>query len=209
VDEEVEAAIIARLRERIASASIVLISDYLKGVITAGVMRFLREETRARRMALLVDPKIAHIGLYAGATLVTPNHHEAEAATARRIRGPEDARIVAREFRRRVGCDSVLVTWGEHGMWLLEGAAHSESRDSSDDNQPVVREEHLGAAAREVADVTGAGDTVIGTIALGLGAGASMREAAVLANQAAGIAVGHFGPAAVSAEELLEAIEQG
>jgi len=79
---------------------------------------------------VLVDPKIPHLELYHGASLVTPNHVEAEAATALRIRTPDGARDAARTFRERAGCASVLITWGEHGMWLLDGglAVHEAGR---------------------------------------------------------------------------------
>jgi len=135
---------------------------------------------------LLVDPKIPHLDRYAGATLVTPNNLEAEIATHRVIRSDDDALAAARDFRVRSGCESVLITRGEHGMWLsgsdLEGA--------------------VPATAREVADVTGAGDTVMATLALTLAAGGSLAEAAVLANHAAGVVVGKFGPATVGVDEL-------
>ena len=131
---------------------------------------------------MFVDPKIPHLDYYAGVTLVTPNHHEAEAATNIRIRTNEDARRAAEAFRDRTKCGGVLITMGEHGMWLAaEGA-----------------EGHLPAAAREVADVTGAGDTVVATLALAIAAGATLAEAASLANFAAGIVVGKFGAAAVT-----------
>jgi D-beta-D-heptose 7-phosphate kinase/D-beta-D-heptose 1-phosphate adenosyltransferase len=98
----------------------------------------------------------------------------------------------------------VLLTRGEHGMWLLEGEA---ILGASDDSQGILAEEQLPAVTREVADVTGAGDTVIGTIALALAAGASQRAAARLANHAAGVAVGKFGPVPVTRAELLTALE--
>jgi D-beta-D-heptose 7-phosphate kinase/D-beta-D-heptose 1-phosphate adenosyltransferase len=145
---------------------------------------------RASGIPVLVDPKIPHIGRYRGADLVTPNHREAEIATHCRIRTSEEARVAAREFQQRVGCRSVLITRGEHGMWLLDGTG----------TQPV--EADIPAAAREVADVTGAGDTVIATFALSMAAGATLLEAAQLANVAAGVVVGKFGPAVVTPEEL-------
>jgi D-beta-D-heptose 7-phosphate kinase/D-beta-D-heptose 1-phosphate adenosyltransferase len=91
----------------------------------------------------------------------------------------------------------VLITWGEHGMWLLDTSAGT------------FHEEHLAASAREVADVTGAGDTVIALLALSLGAGASLAEAAKIANAAAGLAVARFGPAAIGPDELLTALGDG
>ena len=147
-----------------------------------------REATRASRAgkALLVDPKVPHIDYYRGATLITPNHHEAEAVAHLRIRTDADAREAARRFSERAGCENVLITRGEHGMYL-----HTPDGDTT-----------LAAEAREVADVTGAGDTVIGTIALALAAGGSLLDAAKLANRAAGIVVGKFGPATVSLQEL-------
>jgi D-beta-D-heptose 7-phosphate kinase/D-beta-D-heptose 1-phosphate adenosyltransferase len=136
------------------------------------------------------------VDYYRGATLITPTHHEAEVATALRIRTDEDARAAARAFRRRAGCTSVLITRGEHGMWLLEG----RSMDA------IGSELSLEALAREVADVTGAGDTVIATIALALAAGADLVAAATLANHAAGISVSRFGPATVTRQELLDTL---
>jgi D-beta-D-heptose 7-phosphate kinase/D-beta-D-heptose 1-phosphate adenosyltransferase len=94
-------------------------------------------------------------------------------------------------FRERSGCDAVLMTRGDQGMWLLGGDAEGS----------------LPASAREVSDVTGAGDTVIATMALALAAGATLTEAARLANEAAGIAVAKFGPSVVTPTELLRAFE--
>jgi D-beta-D-heptose 7-phosphate kinase/D-beta-D-heptose 1-phosphate adenosyltransferase len=167
-------------------AGAIIVSDYLKGCVSAELMSRLVDAARDLRVPVLVDPKIAHIDRYRHARLVTPNHHEAEAATHRRIRTDEDARGAARAFRSLAGCESVLITRGEHGMWLLDGGTEGS----------------LPAVAREVSDVTGAGDTVIATLALAVACGASMVEAAALANFAAGIVVGRFGPATVGREEL-------
>jgi D-beta-D-heptose 7-phosphate kinase/D-beta-D-heptose 1-phosphate adenosyltransferase len=103
-----------------------------------------------------------------------------------RIRSAAEAREAARRFRDRVGCESVMITRGEHGIWLL-----------TPDGEAA-----LPAEAREVADVTGAGDTVIGTLALALAGGSTLLDAARLANRAAGIVVGKFGPATATAEEI-------
>jgi rfaE bifunctional protein kinase chain/domain len=118
--------------------------------------------------------------------VITPNHHEAESVTHLRIRSTDEARTAAERVRDRTRCRSVLITRGEHGMWLL--APEGETA--------------LPAEAREVSDVTGAGDTVIAALALGLAAGASVADAAQLANRAAGIVVGKFGPATVTAAEI-------
>jgi D-beta-D-heptose 7-phosphate kinase/D-beta-D-heptose 1-phosphate adenosyltransferase len=183
---EVEAAIIAHIRDLVPSAAAVLVSDYLKGVISRGVAAAAVAAAKRAGVPLLVDPKVPHVDYYRGATLITPNHVEAEAVTHMRIRSDDEAREAARRFRDRAGCESVLITRGEHGMWLLGGGD----------------EQALRAEAREVADVTGAGDTVIGAMALGLAAGGTLLDAAKLANRAAGVVVGKFGPATVTVAEL-------
>jgi D-beta-D-heptose 7-phosphate kinase/D-beta-D-heptose 1-phosphate adenosyltransferase len=186
IDGAVEEAMLAAI-ERQRTADVVVVSDYLKGSVTRRVMAAASAAGRRLGVPVLVDPKIPHLEYYAGASLVTPNHHEAETATHSRVRTHDEARDAVHEFRRRAKCEAVLMTRGDQGMWLLD-------RDT---------EGYLPAAAREVADVTGAGDTVIATLALSLAAGATLTEAAWLANQAAAIVVGKFGPATVSAQEVL------
>jgi D-beta-D-heptose 7-phosphate kinase/D-beta-D-heptose 1-phosphate adenosyltransferase len=198
IDYEAEAEIVAETERRIlgeidthaARATAIVISDYLKGCITRKVVQ-AAVASAGRGVPVLVDPKIPHIDYYSGTTLVTPNHHEAEVAANMRVRSQDDAREAARQFRLRAQCANVLMTRGDQGMWLL-----------SDDS-----EGHLPSAAREVADVTGAGDTVIATMAVMLAAGATMSEAARLSNEAAGLSVAKFGPATVSLLELLRAID--
>jgi len=188
-DGDVERAIVDCAARLARDARALLVSDYLKGAITRPVVEGLIRSAKASagHVPLIVDPKIPHLSCYAGATLVTPNHQEAEIATHHRIRTDDDAREAARAFRARAQCDAVLITRGEQGMWL--------SADGAEGAIPAV--------AREVSDVAGAGDTVVATLALALAAGATMTEAAVLANHAAGIVVGKFGPATVSPDELL------
>jgi D-beta-D-heptose 7-phosphate kinase/D-beta-D-heptose 1-phosphate adenosyltransferase len=187
--ESVEDALIRQLEDRIPRAGVIIVSDYLKGLLTRRLMASLIAAAQKHRVRVLVDPKIPHLDHYAGATIVTPNHHEAEVATHMRIRTDEDAEQAAALFRERARCQGVLITRGEHGMWLSHGGV----------------EGHLPATAREVADVTGAGDTVVATLALAMAAGATASEAAQLANEAAGIVVAKFGPATVSPAELLAA----
>lgn len=184
---DIERALIDRARRALAHADVVVVSDYLKGAVTRALVAALVEGAASRKAAVLVDPKIPHIDYYAGAAVVTPNHHEAETATHMRIRTDDDARRAARVFIDRARCKGVLITRGEHGMSMVDAAG----------------EAHYPAVAREVADVTGAGDTVIAALALGLAAGATLAEAAQLANHAAGIVVGRFGPATVSPAELM------
>jgi rfaE bifunctional protein kinase chain/domain len=189
VDGSVEAEVIDRIRELSRSADAVLVSDYLKGAVSRAVAAAAVDAAQRRGIPVLIDPKVPHIDYYRGATLITPNHHEAEAVTHMRIRTSDEAFAAARRFRERAGCDAVLVTRGEHGMTL-----HTTEADTE-----------LAAEAREVSDVTGAGDTVIATMTLALAAQVPLVDAARLANRAAGIVVGKFGPATVTLGELGEA----
>lgn len=189
--DAVEGAVISQVEARAAQAGAIVVSDYLKGIVTRRVMAAIVAAGQQHGIPVLVDPKIPHLEYYVGATLVTPNHHEAEIATHMRIRSDDQARQAAALFRERARCDGVLITRGEQGMWLTCESA----------------EGRLAAAAREVSDVTGAGDTVVATLALAMAAGAQVAEAAHLANEAAGIVVGKFGPATVSAAELLIAFD--
>ncbi len=197
VSGDVEQRLIAMLQQLAPSASAIVVSDYLKGSVTRRLVRAAVDAAVSHGIPVLVDPKNPHVDYYAGATLVTPNHYEAEGATLMRIRTPEDARDVARAFRTKAGCAAVLMTRGDQGMWLLGPV--------TDGHETGAVEGHLPAVRREVADVTGAGDTVIATMALALSAGATLAEAACLANEAAGISVGRFGPSTVSQAELMAA----
>lgn len=188
---EVEQRVVSSLQQHATDAAAIVVSDYLKGCITARVMRAVVEAGAAGKIPVFVDPKIPHIDYYRGATIITPNHHEAEIAANMRVRTDDEARLAARVFRERASCGAVLMTRGDQGMWLL--------------GEDV--EDSLPAAAREVADVTGAGDTVIATAALALAAGATLAEAARLANEAAGLVVAKFGPAVVTPAELLRAVD--
>jgi rfaE bifunctional protein kinase chain/domain len=232
-DGEVEAALVHAVERAATKADVIVVSDYLKGVVTREVMRALMRAARRRGLSVLVDPKIPHLSYYAGATLITPNHLEAEVATHRRIRTEDDAKEAARAFRQLAHCQSVMITRGEHGLWLLEGgagggatsavgresatgssapgtgaaAAMAPAPTSASAQSDVLVERNLAAVAREVADVTGAGDTVIATVAMSFAAGAGLVNAAALANHAAGISVAKFGPAAVTYDELLTAVD--
>jgi D-beta-D-heptose 7-phosphate kinase/D-beta-D-heptose 1-phosphate adenosyltransferase len=191
IASDIEQRILAEIHKHAVRASAIVISDYLKGCVTRRVVETAVAAAGEHGAPVLVDPKIPHVDYYAGTAVVTPNHHEAEMAANMRVRSDEEARRAARLFRERARCGSVLMTRGDQGMWLLAAGVEGS----------------LTAAAREVADVTGAGDTVVATLALALAAGATMPEAARLANEAAGIAVAKFGPATVSVGDLLKAVE--
>jgi D-beta-D-heptose 7-phosphate kinase/D-beta-D-heptose 1-phosphate adenosyltransferase len=193
VDAETEARIVEVLKQAITEADAFLVSDYDKGAVTPRVLAEVLPFAYGRGIPVLIDPKIRNFDSYRPATLVTPNHHEALRLTNTEDQTDEGLKRAAHLIRGRLDCESVLITRGERGMMLLESY-----------HEPV----YVETAAREVYDVTGAGDTVIATLAAALSAGASMLEAAVLANQAAGIVVGKVGTATASAEEIVNSIQQ-
>jgi len=178
----------------------VMISDYAKGVVGKELMDRIRRLRRqaagdgGEEMPLVVDPKPVNTECFHGATVVTPNHLEAAQMSGIPISSEERLWAAAREIRDRLRCRSVLITRGEAGMALLDGADQRVS---------------VPAMAREVFDVTGAGDTVAATLALALASGATMTEAATLANHAAGVVVAKLGTASVTQEELLAALPEG
>jgi D-glycero-beta-D-manno-heptose-7-phosphate kinase len=179
------------VESRMRELTCLVVSDYAKGVVTAGLMSELVRLAALRKVPIVVDPKVEHFGFYKGVTLITPNHLEATQAAGLHGDGDQTIEEAGEMIRQRLGCQSVLVTRGEKGMSLFEG-----NKDSW----------HIPTQARQVYDVTGAGDTVVGTLALALSTGASMREAATLANYAAGIVVGMVGTATVSTKQLMEAL---
>jgi rfaE bifunctional protein kinase chain/domain len=188
VDATIAERIVATLRRLLRNANALVVSDYDKGAVTPAVLDEILPAAEAARVPVLIDPKIRNFDSYRPATLVTPNHHEALRLTNTEDDTDEGMARAARAIRERLGCRSVLITRGERGMVLLEG-----------EGEPV----YVPTAAREVFDVTGAGDTVIATLAASIAAGSSLVEAAMLANHAAGIVVGKIGTATASAEELL------
>lgn len=189
-----EDAVIARIAGALRTADALVVSDYQKGVVTKRVMRSAVALAGRRRVPVLVDPKVRHFGSYRGATIVTPNLLEAEQASGVRIRDEADVRAAGARLLRSLRCRAVLITRGDQGMSLFEAG-----------RRPV----DIPAAAREVFDVTGAGDTVIATLSLALCAGASLPQAAALANDAAGVVVAKLGTATVTPDELLLAREAG
>ena len=186
--------VIRQVREMLPEASVLLISDYAKGVIGSSVVREVLALAARLKKIVAVDPKVQHVPLFRGVTVIAPNHHEAAAAARILIREEADLLRVGRALLRRLQARAVLITRGEHGMSLFES------------DRSVT---HIPTAAREVYDVTGAGDTVMAVLALALAAGAPMRGAAALANYGAGVVVGKRGTATVSPAELTRALRYG
>jgi rfaE bifunctional protein kinase chain/domain len=168
----------------------VIIADYGKGLIIPDLMDFIMNKKRSDGKLVAVDPKVNNFAFYTGATILTPNRFEAEAAAGREIRDEKSFMEVGNQLLERFASQAILITRGEEGMALFE-------RDGTVTAVPTV--------AKEVYDVTGAGDTVISALTLALAGGSTFPEAAVLANYAAGIVVGKVGTATVTPEELKKA----
>jgi len=169
----------------------VIISDYNKGVFSENLIKGIREITSEMGIILCIDPKQSDFSLYRGCDLITPNHQEMERALGMELENTNDIIKGGRTLIRKFDFGALLVTRGKDGMSLFE-------------NDGGVT--HIPTVAREVFDVTGAGDTVIGVFALCVAAGATLKEASVLANHAAGIAVGKVGTAPVYQNELKKAL---
>ena len=182
---------LAYVRDRLDDIGGIIVSDYAKGVVTMELMDALRSMV-PRGLPVVVDPKVSHAALYRGVSLVTPNHLEAARMSGIEIHDTESLVAAGRKLLEKLECKTVLITRGKAGMSLFQ-------QDGQMTNIPTV--------ARRVYDVTGAGDTVIAALTLGIVSGLPPVEAALLANIAAGIVVGEVGTAAVSAAQLLEAVE--
>lgn len=192
VTPQIEEQIVACLKEALEHADAFVVSDYDKGVVTQGILRQILP-LAYERVPVLVDPKIRNFNFYRPATLITPNHFEALRMSDLEDQSDDGSHQAARVIREKLGCDAVLITRGDRGMMLLKG-----------DGDPV----YVETAAREVYDVTGAGDSVIAALAGALATGATMLEAASLANHAAGIVVGKVGTATATAEELIATFDR-
>ena len=175
----------------------VIISDYGKGVISAGLLERLIASCLERKIFIAVDPKQTHFFNYRRVSTITPNHHEAGFAVGKRIIDETTLREAGAEILERLEAKSVLVTLGAQGMALFEKLAGSKS------DYTLTR---IPTLARKVFDVTGAGDTVISAMTLAAAAGASLKEAAFIANVAAGEVVAYVGTAQVDRDRLKELV---
>ena len=183
-DHEVLLDLMDRYEQELAFHDVVLLSDYGKGGLSH-VERMV-QLARAQGRRVLVDPKGRDYSRYRSATLITPNRAEFALASGGEWRDEAELEQRAQALRAQLQLEAVLVTRAEEGMSLFSEAGHL----------------HVAAQAKEVYDVSGAGDTVIATLAVMLGAGAGLDEAVRTANRAAGIVVGKLGTAAVSPAEL-------
>jgi D-glycero-beta-D-manno-heptose-7-phosphate kinase len=171
----------------------IILSDYGKGLLTRELIRALIHRASETKKFVMVDPKLKNFFFYRGATVITPNTGEASAAAGVPITDLSSLKRVGKALLKRLRCEVLVITRGEEGMALFEP-----------NQEPYL----VPTVAREVYDVTGAGDTVIGTMALAMAAGVGVKDAARLANHAAGIVVGKVGTATVTQEELAREIKR-
>ncbi len=189
----------AKIRPLIDSVNAIIICDYAKGVVTNDLLSSIKSIAREKKIWLSLDPKPVHQVDYTGFSLITPNRKEALELAGIFDIGPrtppekdQKLRKVAETILDRYAPDILLITLGEYGMMLCRRGEN-----------PV----HIPAVAREVYDVSGAGDTVIATFTAAIIGGASPLEAAIISNQAAGIVVGKIGTATASAKEIIQGFQ--
>ena len=180
-----------RLERALGQASALIVSDYDKGTVNEPVMEAVRSLCAARNIPWIVDPKPGHKALYRGATLMTPNTKEASELTSRPARSDMEVTVAGRALMAELGLKGLLVTRSERGMALFAPETEHAA--------PWM----IPTEAREVFDVSGAGDTVIAAFSSAIAVGADWREAAMLANAAAGVVVAKVGTATVTPDELL------
>lgn len=188
---ELNADLTTLFNQFLPKVAAVIVSDYDKGVVNRDLMANILPKARNAGIPVFLDPKVHHADYYRPITLITPNHHEAELLTGLVIDGDRTLEEAGRKLLEKFGCEYALITRGEEGMSLFDKTGG----------------QHLPTFAREVFDVTGAGDTVIAALALASAGGATMEESAILANHAAGIVVGKVGTATVSRSELVSDFE--
>lgn len=193
IAEAIESELLARFSRALPSAAVVVLSDYGKGVLTRKVVEAAIKLSHLQSKQVIVDPKDRDFGKYAEADLITPNRKELSEATGLPTRTNVEVENAAREIRNSFRIKAVLGTRGPDGMTFVDdqGLAH-----------------HVPAEVREVFDVSGAGDTVVATVAANVSAGVGMVQAISMANVAAGIVVGKVGTAVVQPDEIDEALQQ-
>ncbi|HSE38908.1 MAG TPA: D-glycero-beta-D-manno-heptose-7-phosphate kinase [Blastocatellia bacterium] len=193
ITDAIEVRLARSFCEQIEAADAVVVSDYGKGLLTPGLLAQALGAARERALIVCLDPKMRSFAHYQPVTVITPNNQEASDASGIAIEDEQSLTEAGRKLLRSIDTSAVLITRGEEGMALFTGGPGGDE---------VTR---IPTVAREVYDVTGAGDTVIATLALALASGASLEEAAVLANHAAGVVVGKVGTASLTRGELIAA----
>ena len=208
VDQERKKAVSDAVRDRIIRLvqrekyDGIVISDYNKGIVSKALAEQVLPFAREKRIPVFVDPKVENFAFYSPVTFIAPNHHEAERIVGHACQTDAEVERAGREILSMIKSEYLIIKRGEQGMSIFEGGR--AGRGGTGMRPPV----HIPTIAREVFDVTGAGDTVIATAALALLAGATIHEAAVMANAAGDVVVGKIGTATCTPDELRTALER-
>ncbi len=192
--EGIQDKIINFIKRNLRNVKALIISDYGKGVVNYRLLNEVIDLVNKKGIFIGVDPKETNFMNYRRVSVITPNHHEAGFAFRKNISDEESLRQVGFGLMDLLEARSVLITRGEKGMSLFE---------------PEDKVTHIPTVAQQVYDVTGAGDTVIATLSAIHTAGASLKEAAYIANLAAGIVVGEIGTSTITTDKMLDALENG
>lgn len=193
LSNKIEKDILSKAEKLMANANILILSDYGKGVLTPDIVKGLIKIANKNKIPVIVDPKGKDFSIYKGASIVTPNRKELSEATDRMNTKTDEEVVAAAQFLiKQSGIENVIVTRSEDGISVI-----------SKKEKPI----HISTTAREVFDVSGAGDTVVAALAASLTAGSSLPEAAEIANIAGGLAVAKLGTAIITKDELVKALD--
>ncbi len=199
ISSEIEEQVLEYVSSTLDSVRALIISDYGKGVVTKSLLQEVISLANSKGVFIAVDPKETHFMNYSDVSVITPNHHEASFAVGRRIINEDVLLEVGAELMTRLCLKSLLITRGKDGMTLFESGAQSNPSETTSASQIHT---NFPTVARRVFDVTGAGDTVIASFVSAVSAGATLKEATIISNCAAGITIGELGAATVSREAL-------
>jgi D-beta-D-heptose 7-phosphate kinase/D-beta-D-heptose 1-phosphate adenosyltransferase len=215
--EQVEARLVKCILAALNSLHALVISDYDKGVVSDSLAERILDSCARRRIPSFVKPKWSRLPAYRGASVVICNRKEAEFLVTRPLDTPESVAEAGRVLLDHFGCSAVVITRGPEGLTLFERDAlekdpcgfHVAALNQESPIGSIGRAPNRGAkSGRQVFDVTGAGDTVLATMALASASGASLREAAVLGNAAAGVVVAKLGTATLTRDELAAVLRE-
>lgn len=194
ISDETEKNILSLLESNNAKIGIIILQDYNKGVLTKSLIRKVIEFAEKNDKKVLVDPKFDNFFEYKNSYLFKPNRKELEDALGKKIKNKDDVLTFVEELISKLNCENIILTLGEEGMMIFENS------------NGKMKKENIGTKARKVADVSGAGDTVISTVAVCLAGGASLRDAAIISNYAAGLVVEEVGIVPIYKDALIDNI---
>lgn len=194
ISKETGKNIMSLLEKNMKDIGIIILQDYNKGVLTKDLIKKITSFAAENKIRILVDPKFENFFEFQNAYLFKPNRKELEDALGKKIKNQEDIDAFVTELMKKLNCENIILTLGEQGMMIIEN------------HNGELKKEKIPTKARKVADVSGAGDTVISTIAVCLAGGASLRDAAVISNYAAGLVVEEVGIVPIFKDNLIEHI---